>query len=143
MSANPKKLPSRTHKPPKRFADEQADATLTKKRKTVATGSTSKSKTTVKDKPTKGHTEPTTSKVTPSVAQRHRAASVEAIEDPVDRCQSESPRDPTRILELADGSDDESENGSPATPNNSQDNQSEPEVPEKAAESAEAELSLY
>jgi hypothetical protein len=48
------------------------------------------------------------------------------------------PRDPTRILELADGSDDEPENGSPATPDNNHEN---PEVPEKPVESAEAELS--
>ena len=143
MSADPKKLPPRTHKPLKRSADEQADAGPSKKRKTAATGSAPKQKTTVTDKPTKRPIQSSTLKVTPPVAQRHRAASVEVVEDPADRCQSKSPRDPSRILELADGSDDEPENVSPATPDNDQDSLSDPEVPEKPAESAEAELSSY
>jgi hypothetical protein len=139
MSTGPKKLPSRIHKAPKRFADEQADAVTAKKRRTVASGSATPTMTAIAQL-VKKSTQPSTSKVV--APSRKRAPSVEVVEDPADKCRSESPHDPTRIIELADGSEDEPENSSPATANNVPDDPSEPEVLEEPAKSAEAELSL-
>ena len=113
-----------------------------KKRKTVVSGS-AKPTTTVTTQPIKKFTQPSTSRVAPLVAPSQiRAASVEAVEDPADKYRSESSHDPTQIIELANGSDDEPENGTPATPNNDPDDASEPEILEEPTESAEAELSL-
>ena len=60
---------------------------------------------------------------------------MEPVEDLADRPQSEPPLDPTRILELADGSDDETRKND--------DEQSVVEILEEPDESAEAELSPY
>jgi len=142
MSTVPKKPPPRIHKALKRLADEQADAGPAKERKTLVSGS-AKPTTTATTQPIKKLTKPSTSRVAPLVAPSWMiAASVEAVEDPADEYQSESPCDPTRIIELADRSDDEPENCTPATPNNDPDDASEPEILEEPAESAEAELSL-
>ncbi len=60
---------------------------------------------------------------------------MEPVEDLADRPQSKPPLDPARILELADGSDDETRKND--------DEQSVVEILEEPDESAEAELSPY
>ena len=108
MSTEPRKPPPRIHKAPKRFADEQAEEGPSKKSKTVVSGPAPMPKTTAKAKPTKKPIQPSTSKAAPHVApSQKRAASVEPVEDLADRPQLKPPLNPTQILELADGSDDE------------------------------------
>lgn len=137
MSTETRKPPPRIHKAPKRFADEQAEEGPSKKSKTVVSGSATKPKTTAsKEKPTKKTIQPSTLKAVPHVApSQKRAACVEPVEDLADRPQSKPPLDPTRILELADGSDDETRKND--------DEQSMVEILEEPDESAEAELSPY
>jgi len=135
MSTEPRKPPPRIHKALKRFADEQAEEGPSKKSKTVVSGSATKPKMTANEKPTKKAIQPSTSKAPHVAPSQKRAATVEPVEDLADRPRSKPPLDPTRVLELADRSDDETRKND--------DDQSVVEILEEPEESAEAELSPY
>jgi len=135
MSSIPDKRP---HKPTKRFGEEAEPATSSKKQKTGP------AKVATKPKPTK-----LTTKKTP--ATRSPSVEIEEIDDPTDRPKSNPPRDPTRILESADGSDDDNEPQMSVKGKRKAtvipDSDDEVEIretinSEPAAESAEAELSM-
>jgi len=132
----------RQHKPTKRFGEEAEPATSSKRQKTGA------AKATTKPKPTK----PTTTNK--KTATRSPSVEIEEIDDPADRPKSNPPRDPARILERADGSDDHDDNEPRISAKGKgkrkstviPDSDDEVEIPETldgepAAESAEAELS--
>lgn len=153
-STDPQKLPPRTHKAPKRYADEQDDPGPAKKKKGTAK-SAEKSITTL-EKPTKKKTthlsmlktqnpkpKPT---VTATAAQKTMTSvdsEVEEVADPADRQRQQSEpaasRDPTQTLEpeCADSSDDESKRSEHSPEDD------DIEILEEPAESAEMELSLY
>lgn len=148
MSTEPKKLPPRIHKAPKRFGDEQDNPSPAKKNKNVAESAEKSTRTTL-EKQTRKDTQQSTLKfqkpkpkpmiARPFAPTQKRITSVdseiEEVNDPADRQESEPTRDLTQILERTDGSDDESEK---------QDQEDDDIIIiDEPTESAEMELSLY
>ena len=137
---NFKKLPSRIHKAPKRFADEQADAGPAKKKKIIP-----KPRMTTTQKPTQP-TQPSASKAALPVAPSHPSqptpAPIDVDENPDDEHQSDT-YDPTEISEH--GSDDtpkkNQKNDDKSDANEDDAPEEEEAAEEEAAESAEIELS--